>query len=32
MIGMGNGAVVLAEQWVPSGLTAVLVACVPLWW
>lgn len=31
MIGMGNGAVVLAEQWVPSGLTAVLVACVPLW-
>jgi drug/metabolite transporter (DMT)-like permease len=27
----GNGAVVLAEQWVPSGLTAVLVASVPLW-
>jgi drug/metabolite transporter (DMT)-like permease len=31
MIGVGNGAVVIAEQWVPSGLTAVLVACVPLW-
>lgn len=27
----GNGAVVWAEQWVPSGLTAVLVATVPLW-
>ena len=31
MIGVGNGSVVIAEQWVPSGLTAVLVACVPLW-
>lgn len=31
MIGAGNGAVVIAEQWVPSGVTAVLVACVPLW-
>jgi drug/metabolite transporter (DMT)-like permease len=27
----GNGGVVTAEQWVPSGLTAVLVATVPLW-
>jgi drug/metabolite transporter (DMT)-like permease len=27
----GNGAVVLAEQWVPSGLAALLVATVPLW-
>jgi drug/metabolite transporter (DMT)-like permease len=27
----GNGAVVWAEQWVPSGLTALLVATVPLW-
>jgi drug/metabolite transporter (DMT)-like permease len=27
----GNGAVVLAEQWVPSGLVALLVASVPLW-
>jgi len=27
----GNGAVVWAEQVVPSGLTALLVAMVPLW-
>jgi len=27
----GNGAVVWAEQWVPSGLVALLVATVPLW-
>ena len=27
----GNGAVVWAEQWVPSGLAALLVATVPLW-
>lgn len=27
----GNGAVVVAEKWVPSGLTAVLVATVSLW-
>ena len=27
----GNGGVVLAEQWVPSGLVALLVAAVPLW-
>ena len=27
----GNGAVVIAEQWVPSGLAALLVAAVPLW-
>lgn len=27
----GNGAVVWAEQRVPSGLTALLVAMVPLW-
>jgi drug/metabolite transporter (DMT)-like permease len=31
MLGAGNGSVVIAEQWVPSGVTAVLVACVPLW-
>lgn len=31
MLGGGNGAVVVAEQWVPSGLTAVMIACVPLW-
>jgi drug/metabolite transporter (DMT)-like permease len=27
----GNGAVTWAEQWVPSGLTALLIATVPLW-
>jgi drug/metabolite transporter (DMT)-like permease len=28
---LGNGGVVFAEQWVPSGLAAVLVACSPFW-
>ena len=27
----GNGAVVWAEQWVPSGLTSLLIATTPLW-
>ena len=27
----GNGFVVWAEQWVPSGLTAVLLATTPFW-
>jgi drug/metabolite transporter (DMT)-like permease len=31
LIGVGNGAVVWAEQTVPSGLTAVLVAAIPFW-
>jgi drug/metabolite transporter (DMT)-like permease len=31
MIGCGNGGVVWAEQTVPSGLTAVLVAMSPFW-
>jgi drug/metabolite transporter (DMT)-like permease len=31
MLGLGNGGVVVAEQWVPSGLAAVLVACCPFW-
>jgi drug/metabolite transporter (DMT)-like permease len=31
LIGFGNGAVVWAEQTIPSGLTAVLVAAVPFW-
>jgi drug/metabolite transporter (DMT)-like permease len=30
-IACGNGAVVWAEQTLPSGLTAVLVAAVPFW-
>lgn len=31
LIGIGNGGVVWAEQTIPSGLTAVLVAVVPFW-
>ena len=31
LIGLGNGGVVFAEQWVPSGLAAVLVATSPFW-
>lgn len=30
-MGFGNGGVVWAEQTLPSGLTAVLVAAVPFW-
>jgi drug/metabolite transporter (DMT)-like permease len=31
LLGVGNGAVILAEQWVPSGITAVVAATMPLW-
>ena len=31
MLAFGNGGVVLAEQWVPSGLTAVLIGTSPFW-
>jgi drug/metabolite transporter (DMT)-like permease len=31
MLGMGNGGVVWAEQTVPSGVAAVLVAAQPFW-
>jgi drug/metabolite transporter (DMT)-like permease len=31
MLGLGNGALVWAEQWVPSGMAAVMVATVPFW-
>ncbi len=31
MLAGGNGAVVVAEQWGPSGVTALLVASVPFW-
>lgn len=31
LLGVGNGGVVVAEQWVPSGLTAVLIAGSPFW-
>jgi drug/metabolite transporter (DMT)-like permease len=31
MLMFGNGGVVLAEQWIPSGLTAVLIGTSPFW-
>jgi drug/metabolite transporter (DMT)-like permease len=31
LIVIGNGFVIWAEQWVPSGITAVLVATAPFW-
>jgi drug/metabolite transporter (DMT)-like permease len=31
MVGIGNLAVVWAEQWVPSGFAALLVATAPFW-
>jgi drug/metabolite transporter (DMT)-like permease len=31
LLGLGNGGVVVAEQWIPSGLTAVLVGTSPFW-
>ena len=31
LLGLGNGGVVWAEQYVPSGLAAVLVASAPFW-
>jgi drug/metabolite transporter (DMT)-like permease len=31
LLAVGNGGVAYAEQWVPSGLAAVLVATAPFW-
>lgn len=31
LLGLGNGGVNWAEQWVPSGLTAVILASSPFW-
>lgn len=31
LLGLGNGGVIFAEQWVTSGLAAVLVATSPFW-
>jgi drug/metabolite transporter (DMT)-like permease len=31
MVGLGNLAVVWAEQWVPSGMAALFVATAPFW-
>lgn len=31
MLALGNGGVVIGAQWLPSGLTAVLIATSPFW-
>lgn len=31
LLGVGNGMVVVAEQWVPSGIAAVVIATTPFW-
>ncbi|MCH6573763.1 MAG: hypothetical protein IH795_00965 [Bacteroidetes bacterium] len=31
LLGIGNGLVVVAEQWIPSGLTALLMTTLPFW-
>jgi drug/metabolite transporter (DMT)-like permease len=31
LLGIGNGGVIVAEQWVPSGIAAVLIATLPFW-
>jgi drug/metabolite transporter (DMT)-like permease len=31
MLGVGNGFIVVAEQWIPSGIAAVSVASSPFW-
>lgn len=31
LLGLGNGGVLVAEQWVPSGLAAVVIATTPFW-
>jgi drug/metabolite transporter (DMT)-like permease len=31
LLGIGNGCVVFAQQWVPSGVAALVVGSMPLW-
>jgi drug/metabolite transporter (DMT)-like permease len=31
LLAVANGTMVWAEQWVPSGLAALIVATVPFW-
>ena len=31
LLGIGNGGVIVAEQWVPSGIAAVLIGTLPFW-
>jgi len=30
LIGLGNGLITFAEQWIPSGLTALLITTIPM--
>src|SRR5664279_3242877 len=30
-LGLGNGALVFAEEWVPSGMASVFITTSPLW-
>jgi drug/metabolite transporter (DMT)-like permease len=31
LLGIGNGGVIVAEQWVPSGIAAVVIGTLPFW-
>jgi drug/metabolite transporter (DMT)-like permease len=31
LLGIANGLVVVAEQWLPSGLTALILSTLPFW-
>ncbi len=31
LLGVGNGLVVIGEQWLPSGLTSLLITTLPFW-
>ena len=31
LLGVGNGLVAVSEQWLPSGLTALLITTMPFW-
>ncbi|MCF8265814.1 MAG: EamA family transporter, partial [Melioribacteraceae bacterium] len=31
LLGVGNGLVVVGEQWIPSGIAALLIATLPFW-
>jgi len=31
VLGIGNGGLVMAEQWVPSGVAGLIITCSPFW-
>ncbi len=31
LLGIGNGFVVIGEQWIPSGLTSLIITTLPFW-